>query len=157
MKSVIFTLVTGLVLLSSCQSGSIKDPEYRDIRDVRLIKAGPLQSTAGLDIIYYNPNNFSAQLKEVRGDVYINDSYLGHFAVEEKVQMGKRSEFLVPAIIKLDMIGIIKNQRDLWKKKEALVRIEGNARVQKAGLSVYVPIKYEGIQNIERLRSLVSR
>jgi len=55
------------------------------------------------------------------------------------------------------MIGAVKNQRDLWKKKEAMVRIEGTARVQKAGMSVYVPIKYEGMQNIERLRTLVSR
>ncbi|HLF46100.1 MAG TPA: LEA type 2 family protein [Chitinophagaceae bacterium] len=157
MKYVIFTLAASVVLLSSCQSGSIKDPEYRDIRDVRLIKAGPLQSTVGIDLIYYNPNNFGVQMKTVRGDVYINDSYLGHFDVEEKVEVGKKSEFIVPAIIKLDMIGLIKNQRDLWKKKEAMVRIEGSARVQKAGMSVYVPIKYEGMQNIERLRTLVSR
>ena len=157
MKNVIFTLAAGLVLLSSCQSGSIKDPEYRDIRDVRLIKAGVLQSTAGIDLVYYNPNNFGVQLKDVHGDVYINDSYLGRFELEEKVQVGKRSEFIVPAIIKLDMIGAVKNHRDLWKKKEALVRIEGTAKVQKAGMSVYVPIKYEGMQNIERLRTLVSR
>ena len=157
MKKVIFTLATGLVLLSSCKSGSIKDPEYRDIRDVRLIKAGVLQSTAAIDLVYYNPNNFGVQLKDVHGDVYVNDSYLGRFELGEKVQVGKRSEFIVPAIIKLDMIGAVKNQRDLWKKKEALVRIEGTARVQKAGMSVYVPIKYEGMQNIERLRTLVSK
>jgi len=156
MKNLIFTLAMGLVLLS-CQSGSIKDPEYRDIRDIRLIKAGILQSIAAIDLVYYNPNNFGVQLKDVHGDVYINDSYLGRFELEEKVQVDKRSEFIVPAIIKLDMIGAVKNQRDLWKNKEALVRIEGTAKVQKAGMSVYVPIKYEGMQNIERLRTLVSR
>ena len=156
MKTLIFTLTTGLILLSSCKSGSIKDPEYRDIRNVRLISAGLLQSVAGIDLIYYNPNKFGVQLKEVSGDVFINDSFFGRFEVEEKVQMNKMSDFTVPAIIKLDMIGILKNQRDLLKNKEALVRIEGTAKVQKTGISVLVPIKYEGVQNIERLRSLVS-
>jgi LEA14-like dessication related protein len=156
MKTLIFTLATGLILFSSCKSGSVKDPEYRSITNVRLISAGLLQSVAGIDIIYYNPNKFSAQLKDVSGDVYINDSFFGRFEVQEKVQMTKRSDFTVPAIVKLDMIGILKNQRDLFNNKDAKIRIEGFAKVQKTGISVLVPIKYEGMQNIERLRSLVS-
>lgn len=55
------------------------------------------------------------------------------------------------------MIGAIKNQREIFKKKEVLVRIEGVARLKKAGFAREVPIKYEGLQNIEKLRSLVSR
>lgn len=157
MKVLISTLVLGLMILASCQSGSIKEPEYRDIRDIRLIKVGVLQTTAGVDLIYYNPNNFGVQLNEVRGDVYIDNSYLGRFGIEEKVQVERRSEFVVPAIIKVDMIGAIKNQREIYKKKEALVRIEGTARVKKAGMIVNVPIRYEGMQNIERFRTLVSR
>jgi len=157
MKIMISTLLAGLVILSSCGSGSIKEPEYRDIRDVRLIKVGILQTTAGVDLIYYNPNNFGVQLNEVRGDVYIDNHYLGRFGIEETVDVGKRKEFIVPAIIKLDNIGAIKNQRELWKKKEAMVRIEGSARVRRSGIGINVPIRYEGMQNIERFRTLVSR
>jgi LEA14-like dessication related protein len=157
MKIFISTLLAGLVLLSSCGSGSIKEPEYRDIRDVRLINVGLLQTTAGVDLIYYNPNNFGVQLNEVRGDVYIDNHYLGRFSIDEKVDVGKRKEFIVPAIIKLDNIGAIKNQRELWKKKEAMVRIEGSARVKRSGIGVNVPIRYEGMQNIERFRTLVRR
>ena len=157
MKIIISTLLAGLVLLSSCGSGSIKEPEYRDIRDVRLINVGLLQTTAGVDLIYYNPNNFGVQLNEVRVDVYIDNHYLGRFGIEEKVDVGKRREFVVPAIIKLDNIGAIKNQRELWKKKEAMVRIEGSARVKRSGIGISVPIRYEGMQNIERFRTLVRR
>ena len=155
MKTLISTLLIGLILLSSCGSANVKEPEYRDIREVRLIELGLLQSTAGIDLIYYNPNNFGVQVAEARGDVYIDNVYLGRFGLGEKVQVKKRSEFIVPAIIKLDMIGAIKNQRDLLKKKEVLVRIEGMARVKKSGLSRDVPIKFESMQNIERFRSLI--
>ena len=155
MKTLISTLLIGLIVLSSCGSANVKEPEYRDIREVRLIELGLLQSTAGIDLIYYNPNNFGVQVAEARGDVYIDNVYLGRFGLGEKVQVKKRSEFIVPAIIKLDMIGAIKNQRDLLKKKEVLVRIEGMARVKKSGLSRDVPIKFESMQNIERFRSLI--
>lgn len=157
MKKLIFILTTFFLILSSCKSGSIKDPEYRDIRNVRLITAGLLQTTAGIDLIYFNPNKFSVQLKEMRGDVYINNSFFGKFEVEDKVQMIKLSEFMIPAIIKLDILDIIKNQKDLLKNKEALVKIEGVAKVLKAGVSFNMPIKYEGMQNVEQLLSVFSK
>jgi LEA14-like dessication related protein len=157
MKNIIFTLATIGVLLSSCSTGSVKEPEFRNVSNARLIEMGLLQSTAGIDLIYYNPNNFGVQLNEARGDVYIDNAYLGRFGLAETVQVGKRAEFTVPAIIKLDMIGAIKNQRGIYKKKEVLVRIEGIARLKKAGFTRDIPIKYEGMQNIEKLRSLVSK
>ena len=157
MKTLISTLLIGLVVLSSCGSANVKEPEYRDIREVRLIEVGLLQSTAGIDLIYYNPNNFGVQLAEARGDVYIDDVYLGRFGLGEKVHVKKRSEIVVPAIIKLDMIGALKNQRDILKKKEAKVRIDGMARVTKAGMSRDIPLKFESMQNIERFRTLISQ
>ncbi|HEX6191211.1 MAG TPA: LEA type 2 family protein [Chitinophagaceae bacterium] len=158
MKTIISTLGLGIILiLSSCASSNVQEPEYRDIRNIRLVDVGVLQSTAGIDLIYYNPNNFGVTLSEARGDVYVDNEYLGRFSLEDKVQVGKRSEFVVPAIVKLDMIGALKNHRDLYKKKEALIRIDGVARVKKSGFSKDVPIKYESMQNLEKFRSLVAR
>lgn len=157
MKAIISTLVLAVVLLSSCGTANVKEPEYRDIRDIKMLELGILQSTAGIDFIYYNPNDFGVQLSEARGDVYVDNTYLGRFELGEKVQVKKRSEFIVPAVIKLDMIGAIKNQRDLLKKKEALIRIDGIARIKKAGFTRDIAIKHESMQNIERLRTLVSR
>ena len=158
MKSSIVTLLTGLVIFfSSCGTGNVREPEYRDIREVRMIELGILQSTAGVDLVYYNPNNFGVQLEDVRGDLYIDSIYFGRFGIEEMVRVNKNAEFIIPAIVKLDMIGIFKNQRDLLKKKEALVRIDGLARISKAGFSKDFPIQFENMQNIEQFRSLITR
>jgi len=147
-----------VVIFSSCSgTNNVKDPEYRDIRNIRLINFGPLQSTAGVDLVYYNPNDFGVQVATARGDIYIDNNYFGRFELNDKVQVKKRSEFILPAIVMVDMIGAVKNQRELYKKKEALVRIEGTATVKKAGFSRDVPIKYESMQNIERFRTLVSK
>jgi len=157
MKSLISTLAIATILLTACGSNSnVKEPEYRDIRDIHLVEAGILNSTAGLDVVYFNPNNFGLTLSEARGDIYIDNEFLGRFELDHKVSVKRNSEFIVPALIKVDMISAIKNHRDLIKKKEALVRIEGSARVNKAGFSKDVPLKFESMQNIERLRSLIS-
>lgn len=155
MKTLIFTLLGALVLLSSCGNDNVREPEYRDIRNIHLIEVGVLQSRAGVDLVYYNPNNFGLQLTEAHGDVYIDNAFLGRFNLGEKVHVGKRSDFVVPAVIELDMIGAVKNHRELYKKKEAEIRIEGFARVKKSGFSRDVPIKYKAMQNIEKFRSLV--
>lgn len=159
MKTLISTFILGLVVFfSSCSSvKDISEPEFRDIRDVRLVKVGLLQTTAGADLVYYNPNDFGIQLANARGDVYVDNSYFGHFDLGEKVQVKKHSEFVLPVIFKLDNVGAIKNQQDIYKKKEAIVRIEGFALVKKSGFSKEIPIRYEHMQNIDRLRSIVSK
>jgi len=157
MKIISFVFFLALAVLSSCSGiKNVQEPEYRDIRNIHLINLGPLQSTAGVDFVYYNPNSFGVQVATARGDIYIDSSFFGQFELNDKIRVKKRSEFILPALVKIDMVGVLKNQQDLYKKKEALVRIEGTATVKKAGFSRDVPIKYESMQNIERFRAIIS-
>ncbi len=156
MKPILSILIISLIILSSCGTNNVKEPEYRDIRNIRLINLGPLQSTAGVDLVYYNPNKFGVQVTTARGDIYIDSSYFGQFELDEKVRVKKRSEFVLPATVKVDMISAIKNHRDLFKKREALIKIQGTAMVKRAGFSKEIPISYEHIENIERFRTLVT-
>lgn len=158
MKIISTLLIAVVVIFSAC--GNVKDlsqPEFRDISDVRVIEVGVLKTTAGANMIYYNPNNTGIQLSSARGDVYVDNAYFGSFDLDQEVQVKKRSEFVLPVTIKIDNINALKNQRDLYKKKEALVRIEGLAFVRKSGFSKEIPIKYEQMQNIDRLRAIVTR
>ena len=157
MKKLLLVLAPALLIFVSCKTGQIREPEYREIRGVRIMDVDLLHTTAGLDLVYYNPNDFGVQVNEARGDVYIDGMHLGRFGINDKVEVRKRTEFVVPAVIRLDNISAIKNHRDIWKKEEAMIRIEGVARIKKSGYTKEVPIKYEGKQNIERLRSIVSR
>jgi len=121
-----------------------------------MIDIGLLKSKAGAELIYYNPNNFNVVLSSARGDVYIDNQYIGRFELENQVSIKKRAEFILPAILKVDNISAIK-QHDIYKKKEVLIRIDGVARLTKTGFSKEIPIKYEKLEDIDKLRSLVSR
>lgn len=155
----IATILLAFVLIfSACSTTSnLNEPEFRDIGDVRLIEVGLLKTTAGANMIYYNPNNFGIQLDAARGEVYVDNVYFGSFQLNEGVRVRKRAEFVLPVTIKIDNISALKNQGDIYKKKEAMVRIEGRAFVKKSGFAKEVPIRYEQMQNLDRLRAIVSK
>lgn len=157
MKIIISILLLSSLFLVSCKTyKDVQEPEFRDIQNVKMIDIGLLQSKAGAEIIYYNPNNFNVVLSSARGDVYIDNQYIGRFEIEDQVSVKKRAEFIIPAILKLDNISAIK-QRDIYKKKEVLIRIDGTARLTKTGFSKEIPIKYEKLENTDKLRSIISR
>ncbi|WP_207514740.1 LEA type 2 family protein [Longitalea luteola] len=158
MKIATTLLLAVAFVFTACQSTrNVSQPEFRDIGAVRLIEVGLLKTTAGADMVYYNPNNFGIQLSNARGDVYVDNVYFGSFQLNEGVQVRKMSEFVLPVTLKIDNINAIKNQGDIYKKKEALVRVEGLAFVKKSGISKEIPIKYEQLQNLDKLRALVTR
>lgn len=158
MKTLSTILVAATLLLGACQNAkNVSEPEFRDISNVRVVEVGLLKTTAGANMIYYNPNNFGIQLSSARGDVYIENTYFGSFTLDQEVGVRKKSEFILPVTIKIDNISAIRDQGSILKKKEAMVRIEGFALVKKAGFSREIPIRYEQVQDIDRLRALVTR
>ncbi|WP_205513053.1 LEA type 2 family protein [Longitalea arenae] len=158
MRIVTTLLLAFVFVLTACQSTrQVSQPEFRDIGAVRLIDVGLLKTTAGADMIYYNPNNFGIQLSAARGEVYVDNVYFGSFQLNQGVQVRKSSEFVLPVTLKIDNINAIKNQSDIYKKKEALVRVEGLAFVKKNGFSKEIPIRYEQLQSLDKLRAIVSR
>jgi len=156
MKRLILILAPVALFFVSCKTGNIKEPEYREIRDIRIMDVGLLQTTAGLDFVYYNPNNFGVQLSNASGDIYIDDMFFGRFGLQDKVVVRKHEDFIIPAFIKMDNISAVKNHREIFKKKQAKIRIDGFATVKKAGFNKEISIRYEGIQDIERLRAIVA-
>lgn len=158
MKTFISTLLVAVLFLTSCKAyKDVQEPEFKDVQNVRLIDVGLLQTKAGADLIYYNPNNFGVTLSSARGDVYLDNKYFGRFELADKVSVKRKGEFTIPAILKLDNISAIKNQKDIYKKKEVLIRIEGTALLTKVGFSREIPIKYEKMESVDKLRNIISR
>ena len=122
MKTIISTLLFSSFVLVSCKIyKNVQEPEFRDIQNVRMIDIGLLKSKAGAELIYYNPNNFNVVLSSARGDVYIDNQYIGRFELENQVSIKKRAEFILPAILIVDNISAIK-QHHIYKKKKVKIK-----------------------------------
>ena len=158
MKSLIPAFCVAVILLTSCKTyKDVQEPEFRDVQNVRLIDVGIFETKAGADLVYYNPNNYGVTISSVSGDVYLDNKFAGRFELASKVTIKRRGEFIIPAILKLDNISTIKNQNDIYKRQEILVRIEGTARLTKTGFSRDIPIKYEKMESVDKLRNIISR
>lgn len=144
MKLISFTgaLLLLFSALISCQKPQSFD--YRDIRNIRVEKAGFDRSTIAMDLVYFNPNNFGVQLKHVDCDVYVDKNYLGKFVLDTTMNILKKSEFTLPSKIEVDMKNVFKNTLNAIFGSELLVEVKGTTRVGKGGIFINVPVDYSG-------------
>lgn len=138
----IFLVIT---LLYACQKPQAVD--YRDVKNISIKSLGFNQSSISMDLVYYNPNNFAIDLRKVDCDIYINDTYLGKYVLDTLAHIGKRTEFVLPSTMKVDMKGVFKNTVNVLFNKEITLHLKGSTKIGKGGLFINFPFNYSGKHN----------
>lgn len=128
-------------LLVSC--GPPKALEYRDFKNFSIEKLGFSSSTAKMELVYFNPNNYGLQLKRTDLDIYIDNIYLGHTTQEYQITIPKKEEFSIPIRLSVDMRNLLKNSLHLAAKKQVMVKLTGSIKVGKANVFISFPVQYE--------------
>jgi LEA14-like dessication related protein len=136
--------VTVTILLFSCCSP--KPLEYRNVSGFAISKIGFASSTVNMNIVYYNPNHYSMQLKQTDLDIFIDSNYVGHTIQQAQVTIPAQSEFNIPLSVDVDMNNLFKNALAAILVKSIQVKVSGNIRAGKAHIYKNFPISYEGIQ-----------
>ena len=101
------------------------------------------QSVLSMDIVYFNPNGFGVDLKNVEADVFVENSYLGKFQLDTLMHISRKSEFVLPTKIQINLSEVIKNGVNLLFNKEVNIKVIGNSRVGRWGIFKTVPFNYE--------------
>ena len=129
-------------VLFSCAAP--KSFEYREVRNIKLDKFGFDKTNLAMELVYYNPNNFGIDLQTVDADVYIDSRYLGKMNLDTTMHISKKSDFILPSKIGIDLKEFYKNALNLVISNEVLITLKGTTRVGKAGIFKTVPFTYEG-------------
>lgn len=137
------------IVLPSCRTP--KDLEFREIRNISLESIGFSQTTLAAELAYYNPNNFSLELKRTDVDVFVNNQLLGHSLQEIQLKVPKRGTFIIPVKLDLDMKNLLKNGLSALTGKEVDIRVVGKVKVGKAGVFKTFPMDYRTVQKINWL------
>lgn len=138
---IFFTAVTAtFFLFTGCQKP--QSFEYRDVRNFHIDSIGLGYSTLKMDLVYFNPNNFGVDLKQVDCDVFVNNNYLGKYLLDTTMHISKKSEFVLPGSMQVDMKNIFKNSLAALFNKEVLIHVKGNTRAGKGGIYFNVPFDY---------------
>lgn len=107
------------------------------------------ESAVSADLKYFNPNNYTLKLKYGEMNVYINNRFIGKTLLDTLTFIPARDSFLIPVSMKVDMKQIYSNALDILLSHEATIKLDGFAKLGKAGLYFNVPIQYEGKQKID--------
>lgn len=143
MKKLIYvvTIITSVLIFASCSKP--KSFDYREVRNFKVDKLGFDKTALTMDLVYFNPNNFGVTLKNVNCDIFINSNYLGHYSLDTSLFIDKRSEFVLPSRVAVDMKNVYKNALNVVFNKEVEINVKGSARIKKV-INLTIPFDYKG-------------
>lgn len=154
MKGIKF--LTGLAfVLAVAGCSKPQPPKYVGYENFRLEKATFSQAVLASNIKLYNPNGYNLELKSADLDVYFNDKFLGHSALDSLITLPAKDTTSFPLRMTASPKDILSNSAKLLLNPDVRIRIEGSAKAGRGGLFINVPIKYEGTQRID-LKGLIA-
>jgi LEA14-like dessication related protein len=144
MKFVAVVVFLFSFFLFSCSNP--KELVYHDVKNFRVMEIS-MEPKVGLDVQFYNPNNYGMTLKDADIDLFINNRYVGKAVLDHKYEVPGLDTFLLPVTMKADLKNILPNALSLAMNKEVTVKLQGKVKAGK-GVFVNIPINYEGKQKL---------
>lgn len=143
-----FYLLYCLPLLVFLSCSTPKGFEYKGVNNVKVNNIGFEYLDLSLNLVYFNPNNFRVDLKKVDCEVYIDNRYLGKYALDTLMHIPKKQNFELPSRLRVSMGGVFKNAFSIFMNKEVLLKVKGKTKIGKGSIFFDVPFTYETRQTI---------
>jgi LEA14-like dessication related protein len=132
--------------LSSCLS--FKEPEFRDIRNIRVTKFTGQEIEIQAEAVLFNPNKVSFTMTELDLGVEVMGVAIDRIQHKEKVVMKANKEFTYPLTISFSSSKIFNNFFSALSyaasNRKIDVKYDGHARLRSTGIGFKVPIDYKG-------------
>ncbi|MEQ1552901.1 MAG: LEA type 2 family protein [Ferruginibacter sp.] len=139
-----------LLFLSSCQKP--KDLVFKDFKNLTVDKLTFANAQLKVDLVYYNPNNFSLQLSRTDLDIFVDSTFLGHSLQDVQISIPKKADFTLPLKVDLDVKNLLKNGIFSLLKKDVKVKMVGSVKIGKAGVYKSFPVNYTSVQNLSMFK-----
>ena len=136
-----------LVLTTACKK--VKDPEFRRLESFGVKSFGIQKVDLGFKVTYFNPNNFSVNVKEAGGDFYIDSVYIGKFVQDQEIAVAENAEFSIPFSGTVPIATALKLKINDLASRELLLQANGSVKVGKAGVFISRPFTYSGRHKVD--------
>lgn len=147
----IFVLaVIAAALFSSCRKA--QSPEFRELKNISLQKLpfGTKQAELTADILLFNPNPFSVELKESDLDLYIGEQFLGKAKQTGKIRVPAKQTFSLPVSVRILSSILLQNSMKFLSNDPVLFGAKGSVSVGKAGVYKKIDIDYKGLHTLPK-------
>lgn len=124
--------------------------QYIDFQHFRVSEIVKGKSDISADLKFYNPNPYKLRLKWAEMNFYVNDQYFGHSVLDTLMIIPKLDTFTVPVAVKeVELKKVLLNGLGALLTKEYSVKLDGSAKIGKAGVYFTFPLRYEGKQRLD--------
>lgn len=125
--------------------------DYLGVKNFKVLNFGLKESTAIVNVEYYNPNKFPVIMKSADVDVYVNNNFFGKTILDSTIHIPRKDTFLLPVLLKIDMSAASMGTLQVLGQGQdsVLIKMDGKARVGRGIFFINYPIKYEGMQKIK--------
>ena len=147
MKHFLYGCLFVVILAASCAQP--KALEYRGVEHFRVESVSFNGNRIGVDVHFYNPNNYGLEVKGGNIDLYLNDHFLGTSTVEARTVIQKHSDFLVPVAVSASLQDLLAGSLQLLTNKEVTLHLKGTVKVGKDGVFIPVPVDFITQQRID--------
>jgi LEA14-like dessication related protein len=131
-----------LTLLSACHMPD-EDIILKQVKDV--VADADTDPMLKAEAVFYNPNNISGKLKNIRVEIFVNGKKAGVVDKDYKIKIPAKGEFSVPLEVKLNMkeLGTLQTLLGLIGGKKFDIEYVGKLGLTYRGFPVKVPVKYK--------------
>ena len=136
-----------LLLLTMFSCSTPQSITYQDVKNFRVGRLSLDRPEIGMDLQFFNPNNFGMTMKDANIEVYINNNFIGKATMNSEFNVPARDTFVMPVYLQADLKNIFPNALQILFNKTVDIRLQGNVRAGK-GVFLNIPINYQGRQKL---------
>lgn len=141
-------LVLSAIVFTGCKKPQAL--QYIDFQHFRVSEIVKGKSDISADLKFYNPNPYKLRLKRAEMNFYVNDQYFGHSVLDTLMIIPRLDTFTVPVAVKdVELKKVLLNGLGALLTKEYSVKLDGAAKIGKAGVYFTFPLRYEGKQRLD--------
>ncbi len=146
----IFSIILSVVLFFSCQQLNFDAPEFKTLKNVKVVSvSGDEVKLEGIGLMH-NPNPIGLEISSVKFNVEINDKRAGTAVQTLDTKMPANSDFEFPVTYSFDPAevlgdgGILGIGLQILTNRKIKVKYDGTFDVGIGKMKVEVPFDYEG-------------
>lgn len=140
-----------LLLVSAGACRSFQKPELMAIENVKAPALGFKNAIVTLDLHCYNPNKSRIRFKHASGEAWVDGQKLGKFFVDSSMTIPSKGDFWLPVKLEMELKDALRHAGTFFSQEQVFLKIDGTARLGKAGFYFNYPIRFEGKQDLGQL------
>lgn len=129
-----------------------KKPEpfqFRGLENFSVQEISTDSATLTSDVVFYNPNQFSVDLKNIESDFYANEHLLAHYYRDTLINVPPATEMKIPVTLRVSLQPILNNALAAFLNQEINLRAKGKTKIGSSGIFITVPFEFSKNQKIQ--------